>query len=79
MSDCCGNVWEWCADSWDEALLKSPAADEPSPCSQAKNELRAIRGGSFDSPLAAGRTAFRHRAHQAAMRADIGFRIAFDG
>jgi serine/threonine-protein kinase len=79
MSDCCGNVWEWCADSWDEALLKSPAADETNPCSQAKNDLRAIRGASFDSPLATGRTSFRHRAHHAIARADIGFRIAFDG
>ena len=79
LTDCCGNVWEWCADVWDEALLKSAAADDLSPQSQAKNELRAIRGGSFDSPILTGWTSFRHRAHHGAARADIGFRVAFDG
>ena len=27
LSDCCGNVWEWCSDSWDEALLKTIGQD----------------------------------------------------
>ena len=79
LMDCCGNVWEWCADHWDEALLKSAAADELNPRALVKNELRAIRGGSFDSPAATGRTSFRHRAPHDVTRADIGFRIAFDG
>lgn len=79
MADCCGNVWEWCADSWDEVLLKSPDAEKPNLQSQVKSEIRAIRGGSFDSPVTCGRTAFRHRASQTTARADIGFRVAFDG
>ena len=79
LTDCCGNVWEWCADAWDEAFLKSAAADTLNPQSQEKNELRAIRGGSFDAPILTGRTSFRHRANHGTARADIGFRIAFDG
>ena len=79
LADCCGNVWEWCADAWDEALLKSAAADALNPQSQMKNALRAIRGGSFDAPTLTGRTSYRHRAPHGTARADIGFRIAFDG
>jgi formylglycine-generating enzyme required for sulfatase activity/tRNA A-37 threonylcarbamoyl transferase component Bud32 len=77
LTDCCGNVWEWCSDSWDAELLKSIATDSLDPCASTKSELRAIRGGSFDSPAITGRTSFRHRVEQQAMRADIGFRIVF--
>jgi formylglycine-generating enzyme required for sulfatase activity len=75
---CCGNVWEWCSDTWDEALLKSLASDASDPRSRGPGELRAIRGGSFDTPVAAGRTTFRHFMERQAMRADIGFRIVYE-
>jgi formylglycine-generating enzyme required for sulfatase activity/tRNA A-37 threonylcarbamoyl transferase component Bud32 len=77
MTDCCGNVWEWCSDTWDEALLRSIAADCVDPRAATSGELRAIRGGSFDSPAVAGRTSFRHRAERQTKRADIGFRIVY--
>jgi len=77
LMDCCGNVWEWCCDAWDETLLKSLAADSLDPRSTAGGELRAIRGGSFDSPAIAGRTTFRHRSERQTLRADIGFRIVY--
>jgi formylglycine-generating enzyme required for sulfatase activity len=77
LADCCGNVWEWCSDSWDENLLKTISADSLDPQSVASNEQRAIRGGSFDSPAMAGRTSFRHRLEKNVMRADVGFRILF--
>ena len=77
MTDCCGNVWEWCSDSWDEALLKSIASDCLDPCAAASGDLRALRGGSFDSPTIAGRTSFRHRVERQALRADIGFRLVY--
>ena len=78
LMDCCGNVWEWCSDTWDEALLKSLSGDSLDPHSQASGDLRAIRGGSFDSPVVAGRTTFRHRMERQALRADIGFRIVYE-
>ena len=77
LSDCCGNVWEWCADSWDEKLAEDHRPGRADPRSHASNDLRAIRGGSFDCPAMAGRTSFRHRLGKAVMRADIGFRIVF--
>jgi formylglycine-generating enzyme required for sulfatase activity len=78
LMDCCGNVWEWCSDVWDETLLKSLAADSLDPRSAVSGDLRAIRGGSFDSPVAAGRTTFRHRTERQIRRADIGFRVVFE-
>jgi formylglycine-generating enzyme required for sulfatase activity len=77
LADCCGNVWEWCADNWDENLLKTIGPDGSDPRSLASNELRAIRGGSFDTPVMAGRTSFRHRLEKDATRADVGFRVVF--
>jgi formylglycine-generating enzyme required for sulfatase activity len=77
LADCCGNVWELCADSWDENLLKIIGTDAADPRSLASNDLRAIRGGSFDSPVMAGRTSFRHRLEKDVLRADVGFRIVF--
>ena len=77
LADCCGNVWEWCADSWDENLLKGIGTDTADPSSQTISDLRAIRGGSFDSPVMAGRTGFRHRLEKGALRADVGFRVVF--
>jgi formylglycine-generating enzyme required for sulfatase activity len=58
-------------------LLKAIGLDAVDPRSQAHSDLRAIRGGSFDSPAPAGRTSFRHRLEKGVMRADVGFRIVF--
>jgi formylglycine-generating enzyme required for sulfatase activity len=77
LMDCCGNVWEWCADAWDEGLLKSIAAEALDPRSRENGDFRAVRGGSFDSPAMAGRTGFRHRLPKQIRRADVGFRIAY--
>jgi formylglycine-generating enzyme required for sulfatase activity len=78
MVDCCGNVWEWCASDWDDSLWKALPA-EPREMHLTPDADKAIRGGSFDSPILAGRTSFRHKAPAGSLRADIGFRIAFDG
>ena len=78
LSDCCGNVWEWCASDWDDSLWKTLAGEARVTTLNA-DAPKAIRGGSFDAPVIAGRTSFRHHAPAAALRADIGFRIAFDG
>lgn len=77
LTDCCGNVWEWCADPWDDALLKRLKNEARDPLADTDDDRRAIRGGGYDSPHMTGRCGFRHRAPAEARRADLGFRIAF--
>jgi iron(II)-dependent oxidoreductase len=77
LTDCCGNVWEWCQDHWDDNLLKNMSSDASNPMADAPSEYRAIRGGSYDSLATAGRCSFRHRALRTTTRADVGFRLAY--
>jgi len=77
LADCCGNVWEWCADSWNEDLLKLIPADGSDPTHQIPGAFKSLRGGSFDSPALCGRTSFRHRLDGDSRRSDVGFRILF--
>jgi formylglycine-generating enzyme required for sulfatase activity len=77
LADCCGNVWEWCADSWNEDLLKLIPADGSDPTHQIPGAFKSLRGGSFDSPALCGRTSFRHRLDGDSRRSDVGFRIVF--
>ena len=78
LTDCCGNVWEWCVDNWDENHLKNMSTDAPNPVAETPSEYRAIRGGSYDSLATAGRCSFRHRLLRTATRADVGFRLAYN-
>ena len=78
LADCCGNVWEWCADPWDEHHLKNIGSDAANPIAQTATEQRAIRGGSYDSLAVCGYCSFRHRALRTTTRADLGFRLAYN-
>ncbi len=74
----CGNVWEWCLDSWDENLYRQIANADRNPRSKTDRPEKSVRGGSFESFASMGRCAFRHHCDMGERRPDVGFRVAFD-
>jgi formylglycine-generating enzyme required for sulfatase activity/predicted Ser/Thr protein kinase len=78
LTDFCGNVWEWCADAWDENHLKAIGSDAINPVAENSSDGRVIRGGSYDSLPICGNCSFRHHTLRTSMRADLGFRLAYN-
>jgi formylglycine-generating enzyme required for sulfatase activity len=62
--DLCGNVWEWCTNEW--------ASGESRPFGDT---MRALRGGSWDSPGYNARCGCRGRADPTTASEYYGFRI----
>jgi formylglycine-generating enzyme required for sulfatase activity len=73
LYDMIGNVWEYVADCWQEALPASGQAYETTDC-----VYRRVRGGSWDDAPTELRPARRSRVQPDIPRNDSGFRVARD-
>ena len=72
LLDMHGNVWEWCFDAYGDY----GNAQGPDPCVTSQHDLRCARGGSWDSPLQACRSASRAHYSRWSRRNTVGFRLA---
>ena len=75
LFDMSGNVFEWVADYY--AFYPNPE-DEPVFEDLETNNMRVLRGGSFNSPLDAARTYWRSGTLRSIRSASVGFRCASD-
>jgi formylglycine-generating enzyme required for sulfatase activity len=68
-----GNVREWVADCWAETHAGAPAT--PAPRDTPPCTYRALKGSSFDYPVAHLRAPTRYRYPQETRYPNIGFRV----
>jgi formylglycine-generating enzyme required for sulfatase activity len=73
-----GNVWEWCADCWNDSYKDKPASLKATggPWTTGGCDRRVLRGGSWSNLPQYRRSALRNWLNSSIRILDIGFRVA---
>ncbi len=65
LADLSGNIWEWTASGWSQSYATTGRAED----------LRVVRGGSWNFPMRYARAAYRFRYPLDTRYHDLGFRL----